>query len=221
MNDYQRYIHKSRYARWIESESRRENYDETVKRYINFFSPRIPKDVRSEVTKELEQAILDMDVMPSMRAMMTAGKALEKDNCAGYNCSYIAIDDPKAFDEAMYISMCGTGVGFSVERQFINQLPLVAEEFYPTDTVIKVMDSKIGWASGFRQLISLLYQGLIPQWDLSKLRPAGAILKTFGGRASGPDPLDNLFRYTVSVFKEAAGRRLTSIECHDIMMRSC
>lgn len=152
-----------------------------------------------------------------MRAMMTAGKALEKDNIAGFNCAYVAIDDPRAFDEAMYISMCGTGVGFSVERQFINQMPLIAEEFYPTDTIIKVKDSKIGWASAYRELIQLLYAGLIPTWDTSAVRPKGARLKTFGGRASGPEPLHALFRFTVQTFKGAAGRKLTSIECHDIM----
>lgn len=217
MNDYQTYISKSRYARWLDDKQRRENWEETVNRYVNFFKPRIPQKDRSEVSEEIRQAILELETMPSMRALMTAGKALEKDNCAGYNCAYVAIDDPKAFDEAMYISMCGTGVGFSVERQYINQLPTIAESFYPTDTVIKVRDSKIGWASGFRQLISLLYGGLIPRWDLSALRPAGAILKTFGGRSSGPEPLDRLFRFAVKLFQNAAGRKLTSIECHDLM----
>src|SRR6185503_1665877 len=156
---------------------------------------------------------------PSMRALMTAGPALERDNIAGYNCSYIAVDDPRAFDEAMYISMCGCGVGFSVERQFISQMPVVAENFYPTNTIIKVKDSRIGWASSFRELISLLYAGLIPNWDLSAIRSAGTPLKIFGGRASGPGPLDELFKFTVHTFQNAAGRKLNSIECHDLMCK--
>jgi ribonucleoside-triphosphate reductase (thioredoxin) len=217
VSHYQQYIHKSRYARWLPDQERRENWDETVHRYLAFFASRIPKAEREAVLKELENAMLHMEVMPSMRAVMTAGPALEKDNCAGYNCSYIAVDDPRAFDEAMYISMCGTGVGFSVERQFTSQLPVVAEKFYDTDTVIRVKDSKIGWASGLRQLISLLYGGLIPKWDLSAVRPAGAVLKTMGGRASGPDPLERLFKFTVQLFQKAAGRKLTSLECHDLM----
>ncbi len=217
LSPYQQYIHKSRYARWIEAEGRRENWDETVHRYIEFFTPRLPKDDQETTAAELEKAIFNLEVMPSMRALMTAGPALEKDNCAGYNCSYIQVDDPRAFDEAMYISMCGTGVGFSVERQFVTEMPVVAEQFYPTDTCIKVMDSKIGWATGFRQLVSLLYGGLIPKWDLSAVRPAGSILKTFGGRASGPEPLDRLFKFTTTLFKGAAGRKLSSLECHDLM----
>src|SRR5579863_6532099 len=217
LSSYQQYIHKSRYARWIPELNRREDWNETVRRYIDFFSPRIPKADRESTIAELEQAILQMDVMPSMRALMTAGEALKQDNCAGYNCSYIAVDDPKAFDEAMYISMCGTGVGFSVERQYVNKLPEIAEAFYPTETVIKVKDSKIGWATSFRQLISLLYGGLIPTWDLSAVRPKGSILKTFGGRASGPEPLDRLFKFTVTLFQNAAGRKLNSLECHDLM----
>ena len=217
MTPYMTYIHKSRYARWIESEQRRENWDETVHRYMSFFQERIPETDRQATAEEIEKAILSMEVMPSMRALMTAGPALKKDNCAGYNCSYIQVDDPRAFDEAMYISMCGTGVGFSVERQFVAKMPEVAEQFFPTDTVIKVMDSKIGWATSFRQLIQLLYGGLIPKWDLSAVRPAGALLKTFGGRASGPEPLDRLFKFTVALFQKAAGRRLNSLECHDLM----
>ena len=214
---FQNYIFKSRYARWLPEKSRREDWSETVHRYIEFISKRLPSDVREETAKELEDAILNLEVMPSMRAMMTAGKALEKDEVAAYNCSYLAIDDPRAFDEAMYISMCGVGMGFSVERQYVNQLPTVAENFYPVETIIKIRDSKIGWASGFRQLIALLYGGSIPQWDLSSVRPAGMPLKTFGGRASGPGPLDRLFKFTVQLFKNAAGRKLTSLECHDLM----
>jgi ribonucleoside-diphosphate reductase alpha chain len=214
---FQSYIYKSRYARWLPDKSRREDWAETVHRYIEFISKRIPEDVRENTVKELEDAILNFEVMPSMRAMMTAGKALEKDEIAAYNCSYLAIDDPRAFDEAMYISMCGVGLGFSVERQYVNQLPIVAENFFPVDTTIKVRDSKIGWASGFRQLIALLYGGSVPSWDLSSVRPAGSPLKTFGGRASGPEPLDRLFKFTVQLFKNAAGRKLTSLECHDLM----
>src|SRR5208283_3150094 len=216
ISPYQQFIHKSRYARWVEEKSRRENWDETVSRYVSFFSQRIPKADRESVASELEKAIYHMEVMPSMRAMMTAGPALEKDNAAGYNCSYIAVNDPRAFDEAMYLSMCGTGVGFSVERQYTNLLPAIAERFYPVETSIKVRDSKIGWSNAFRQLISLLYSGSVPTWDLSAVRPAGAVLKTMGGRASGPEPLDRLFKFTVNLFKEAAGRRLSSLECHDL-----
>jgi ribonucleoside-triphosphate reductase len=217
ISPYQQYIHKSRYARWIPEENRREHWGETVSRYMNFYSSRIPKADREATAAEIERAILHMEVMPSMRSLMTAGPALEKDNAAGYNCSYIAVDDPRAFDEAMYLSMCGTGVGFSVERQYVGQLPTIAEKFYDTDTVIKVRDSKIGWASSFRQLIQLLYGGLIPKWDTSAVRPAGAPLKTMGGRASGPEPLERLFKFTVGLFQKAAGRRLNSIECHDLM----
>jgi ribonucleoside-diphosphate reductase alpha chain len=217
ISPYQQFIHKSRYARWDDQAQRRENWDETVHRYISYFAPRIPKSEREQISNEIEKAILHMDVMPSMRSFMTAGPALEKDNAAGYNCSYIAVDDPRAFDEAMYLSMCGTGVGFSVERQYINQMPVIAEKLFPADTCIKVKDSKVGWASGLRQLIQLLYSGDIPSWDLSQIRPAGALLKTMGGRASGPEPLDRLFRFAVELFKKAAGRKLTSIECHDLM----
>jgi len=185
MSLFQSYIFKSRYARWLPEEGRREDWPETVRRYMSFILGRIPEEHRG-IGPELEDAILSMEVMPSMRAMMTAGRALVKDEIAGYNCAYMAIDDPRCFDEAMYISMCGVGLGFSVERQYIKCLPTIAENFYDEDTVIKVRDSKIGWATGFRQLIALLYGGLIPKWDLSLVRPAGSILKTFGGRASGP-----------------------------------
>lgn len=218
MSQYQTYIHQSRYARWNEKKKRRETWEETVDRYIDFFSEKIEDNkLREETMSSLKNKILNLDIMPSMRAMMTAGKALEKDNVAGYNCSFIIVDDPRAFDEAMYISMCGTGVGFSVERQFINEMPEIADEFYPSGTIIKVKDSKIGWATAFRELISLLYIGKIPTWDTSEVRPAGAILKTFGGRASGPAPLERLFKFTVSLFKNAAGRKLNSLECHDLM----
>jgi ribonucleoside-triphosphate reductase len=216
MNDVQKYIAKSRYARWIDEAKRRENFNESVDRYITFFAPRIPAKDKA-VSEEIREAMINLEVMGSMRSLMTAGKALDRDNAAGFNCSYLPVDDPKAFDEAMYLSMCGCGVGFSVERQFINKLPVIAEEFFPINTVIKVKDSKIGWASAFRQLIALLYAGQIPTWDLSLLRPKGAILKTFGGRSSGPEPLDRLFRFTQATIQGAAGRKLNSLECHDLM----
>jgi ribonucleoside-triphosphate reductase len=215
MDSYSTYIHRSRYARYIPELERRETWEETVDRYISFFGSKAPQ-IPGEVFEQCRQAILNLEVMPSMRALMTAGKALEKDNIAGFNCSYLAIDHPRAFDEMMYILMCGTGVGFSVERQYIAHLPEVSEEFHATDTVIGVADSKVGWASSFRELISLLYAGKVPKWDLSAIRPSGAPLKTFGGRASGPAPLEDLFRFCVEVFRGAKGRRLNSLECHDI-----
>ncbi len=214
MNEYQQFIHKSRYARWLPEEGRRETWAETVQRYVDFW------DNRGQITKadgeKLYKAIYNLDVMPSMRCLMTAGEALDKDNVAGFNCSYLHIDHQKSFDEMMYVLMCGTGVGFSVERQFIEKLPTVAESFHETDTTIVVADSKIGWASAFRELIAMLYAGKIPKWDMHKVRPAGARLKTFGGRASGSQPLEDLFIFCVGIFQKAKGRRLTSIECHDI-----
>lgn len=217
--DYSTFIHRSRYARWLDVEKRREVLEESIDRYLTFFSDRIPHKYRKELIRDLREGIVGMEFFGSMRAMQTAGEALDKDNIAGYNCSYIAINDQRAFDEAMYISMCGTGVGFSVERQYVNQLPTVAENFYPSDITLKIRDSKIGWATGLKELIALLYTGMIPKWDLSELRPAGARLKTFGGRSSGPGPLDELYKFTVAVFQEAKGRRLTSIECHDLMCK--
>ena len=211
---YEEYIHKSRYARYLPSEQRRESWNETVERYVNYFFDR--NQIDEDTADELHGAIYNCDVMPSMRAMMTAGKALDRDNVAGFNCSYLVVDHPRAFDELMYILMCGTGVGFSVERQYVSKLPEVAEKFYETDTVIHVADSKVGWAKSYRELISLLYSGQLPKWDVSGVRAAGTALKTFGGRASGPEPLTELFRFTVEVFKGAAGRKLNSIECHDI-----
>jgi len=214
---YQQFIHKSRYARWIEDEKRRETWEETVDRYVNFMCDVQCKDkIPSEVKTEIRNAIINLRVMPSMRCMMTAGKALARDNVAGYNCSYVAIDDPKAFDEMLYILMCGTGVGFSVKRQFINKLPTVAERLRPSKTVIGVEDSKLGWANAYRELVSMLYQGRVPTWDVSEVRGKGERLKTFGGRASGPGPLEDLFDFTIEIFKEAEGRKLNSIECHDL-----
>ena len=214
MDAYQQYIHKSRYARYLPEEQRRETWEETVNRYLNYWCDRV--DLNEFDQSEIFQSIHELDVMPSMRALMTAGEALDRDNVAGFNCSYMPIDHPKAFDEMMYVLMCGTGVGFSVERQYVTKLPEVAEDFHATDTVIHVADSKIGWAKAYRELISLLYSGQVPKWDISGVRPAGATLKTFGGRASGPEPLVDLFNFTVSVFREAAGRKLSSIECHDL-----
>ena len=213
--DYQAFIHTSRYARWLEDEGRRESWSETVDRYMGNV---VGYDIDHETYNEIRDAILGLEVMPSMRAMMTAGPALERDNTAGYNCSYLPVDDPKSFDEAMFILLCGTGVGFSVERQFISKLPEVPELF-ESDTTIVVKDSKEGWAKAFRQLLALLWAGEIPKWDVSKVRPAGARLKTFGGRASGPAPLVDLFNFAVTIFKEAQGRKLSSIECHDLMCK--
>ena len=214
MDQYQSFIHKSRYARWLESEGRRETWEETVHRYVDFFKEREQLD--DESGQEIYDAIHALEVMPSMRCMMTAGEALKRDNVAGFNCSYLHIDHPRAFDELMYVLMCGTGVGFSVERNFITKLPEVAESFHKTSSTIVVSDSKLGWASAFRELIAMLYAGKLPEWDMSRVRPAGARLKTFGGRASGPEPLQDLFHFCVSVFQKAAGRKLTSIECHDV-----
>jgi ribonucleoside-diphosphate reductase alpha chain len=217
MNQYEEFIAISRYARWLPEENRRETWEETVGRYIDFFRARTPE--HDSVFDDLQMDIQNLKVMPSMRCLMTAGKALEKDNVAGYNCAYVACDHQKVFDEILYVLMCGTGVGFSVERQFITKLPEVAEEFHGTETVITVTDSKIGWAKAYRELISLLYSGQVPGWDTSKVRKSGSRLHTFGGRSSGPEPLERLFDFTVNTFKGAAGRKLNSIEAHDIICR--
>ena len=211
---YSAFIHASRYARWLEDEQRRETWDETVNRYVNYWKDK--GMIGSNEAKRFKKAISSLEVVPSMRALMTAGPALDRDNVAGFNCAYLAINDPKAFDELMYILLCGTGVGFSVEREEVKKLPLVAEEFADTDTTIVVADSKIGWAKSTRQLIAMLYAGEVPKLDYSQVRPAGARLKTFGGRASGPEPLEDLHLFLVDVFKGAAGRKLTDLECHDI-----
>ena len=215
--DYQTFIATSRYARWLDEEGRRETWNETVARYINFMGSKVK--LSSETWDELEDAILNLEVMPSMRALMTAGSAADRDNTCIYNCSYLPVDHIRAFDEAMFILLCGTGVGFSVERQFIAKLPEIPEGLNKTDDVIVVGDSKEGWAKGLHKLLSHLYTGDIPKWDLSKVRPAGARLKTFGGRASGAEPLNDLFNFVVAKFKGAAGRKLNSIECHDIMCK--
>jgi len=216
--DYQTFIATSRYARWLEDEQCRESWAETVDRYMDNVVRRALDMDTIAIASEIKEAILGLEVMPSMRAMMTAGAALDRDNTSGYNCSYLPVDDPKSFDEAMFILLCGTGVGFSVERQFISKLPEIPE-LYDSETIIVVRDSKEGWAKSLRQVIALLYSGEIPKWDVSKVRPAGSRLKTFGGRASGPAPLIDLFNFVVRVFKEAQGRKLSSIECHDIMCK--
>ena len=220
---YQQFIHKSRYARWIDEEDRRENWDETVERYLKFMIYQVKGkhrfDMSADDIVDIRDAIISQEIMPSMRGMMTAGPALARDNICGYNCSYIPVDSPRSFDECMYILMCGTGVGFSVERENVDKLPVISDAMHETDTVIKVGDSKPGWAKSLRELIALLYAGQIPQWDLSAVRPSGARLKTMGGRASGPGPLDDLFQFTVALFKKAQGRRLFPIECHDLMCK--
>ena len=221
--DYQNFIALSRYARWKEDEQRRETWGETVTRYFDYmeghlganFSYKLPDSLRGE----LEEAVLSQAIMPSMRALMTSGPALDRCHVGGYNCSYVPVDSPRAFDETMYILMCGTGVGFSVERHCIEKLPIVNEDFHHTDTVIKVGDSRPGWAKSLKELIAMLYTGQIPKWDVSEVRAAGERLKTFGGRASGPQPLVELFEFVVQKFKGAAGRRLYPIECHDIMCK--
>ena len=214
MDAYQQYIHKSRYARYLPEEQRRESWGETVNRYLDFW---VGQDkLTSKEAEDIFTKIHGMEVMPSMRALMTAGEALSRDNVAGFNCAYLPIDHPKAFDEMMYVLMCGTGVGFSVERQYIQKLPEVAEELHATDTVIHVADSKIGWAKAYRELISMLFAGQVAKWDVSGVRASGTALKTFGGRASGPEPLIDLFQFTVEIFRGSIGRKLSSIECHDI-----
>ena len=212
---YQEFIHLSRYSRWLPDKQRREKWDETIERYFDFFTEHLKNLHNYKISKslrnELEDAVLSQKIMPSMRCLMTAGEALNRENIAGYNCSYVAVNRVHAFDEILYILMNGTGVGFSVERQFVSELPLIADEFHHTDTTLTVADSKLGWAKAYKELIGMLYIGQIPCWDLSKVRPAGAPLKTFGGRASGPEPLENLFNFSVSTFQAAAGRKLSSI----------
>ena len=221
---YQEFIHLSRYSRWLPKEGRRETWRETVTRYFDFFQEHLKQSCKYSLDKslreELEDAVIHLKIMPSMRCLMTAGEALKRENIAGYNCSYVAVDRPQAFDEILYVLMNGTGVGFSVERQFVSNLPTVADEFHPSDTTIVVQDSKLGWAKAFKELVAMLYHGQIPKWDLSKVRPAGAPLKTFGGRASGPEPLRRLFEFTKEIFQNAHGRKLSSIECHDIVCKT-
>jgi ribonucleoside-diphosphate reductase alpha chain len=223
MTPYQTWIAKSRYARFLDNKGRREHWPETVARYFDFMSKHL-KDNHSFVLEdalraELEEAVVGLNVMPSMRTLMTAGEALERQNIAGYNCAYMPIDDVKSFDEAMYILLCGTGVGYSVENKYVSKLPEIPDTLFSSNTTIVVSDSKEGWAKALRQLLALLYSGEIAKWDISKVRPAGERLKTFGGRASGPEPLVELFKYCVAKFKGAAGRKLTSLEAHDILCK--
>ena len=221
--EYQSFIHLSRYARWNYDLKRRESWEETVDRYLNFFKEHLGDkhnfNLDNGLEADLREAITNLDVMPSMRCLMTAGEALKKENIAGYNCSYVKVDSPRSFDEILYVLMNGTGVGFSVEEEYVNQLPELPEEFYETDTTIIVADSKLGWAKAYKELLSLLWQGQIPKWDLSNVRPAGSPLKTFGGRASGPEPLEDLFVFTISTFQNASGRKLKSVESHDIVCK--
>ena len=221
---YQEYIHLSRYARWDYSQSRRETWDETVNRYFDFFTEWLEEKHKFKLENgertELENAVKQLKVMPSMRCLMTAGPALKKENVAGYNCSYVKVDSQRSFDEILYVLMNGTGVGFSVEEEFTNQLPVIPDELYDTDTTVVVKDSKLGWAKAFKEIVSLLYGGHIPKWDVSKVRPAGAPLKTFGGRASGPEPLVDLFKFTINTFRNAVGRKLKPVECHDIVCKT-
>ena len=217
---YQEYIHLSRYSRYDYAKNRRETWEETVDRYFDFFKGHLKEQceykVPPSVITNIKNAILDLEIMPSMRCLMTAGEALRRENVAGYNCSYIAIDSFRSFDELLYVLMNGTGVGFSVERQYVQNIPIINDEFHDTDTVIIVSDSKLGWAKALRELIFLLAAGQIPKWNLSRVRPAGSPLKTFGGRASGPEPLEDLFKFCVNIFQGAAGRKLTSLEAHDV-----
>ena len=219
--DYQKFIHLSRYARWQGDISRRETWNETVSRYMDFLENHLQSnfDYKIPNRKKVEDAIINLEIMPSMRALMTAGPALERDNVAGYNCSYIPVDSPRAFDEVLYVLMCGTGVGFSCEREYTDKLPIVNEHFEETESTIIVQDSKAGWARGLRELVAFLYAGQLPKWDLSRVRPAGARLKTFGGRSSGPAPLDELFNFSISLFKSASGRKLSALECHDLVCK--
>ena len=223
MDFYQEYIAKSRYCRFVQDEGRRENWYETVDRYMDFMKNHLETKhnhvIPMETDSELREAIKNLEVVPSMRAIMAAGKALDRDNTAGYNCSYLPVDDPKAFDEAMYILLCGTGVGFSVEHKYVDKLPEIPDQLFKSDTTIVVADSKEGWAKSLRQVIALLYSGEIPKWDLRKVRPAGARLKTFGGRASGPAPLNELIEFVINKFQGAVGRKLNTLECHDIMCK--
>ena len=221
--EYQQFIHLSRYSRWDYDKGRRETWEETVDRYLKFFHEHLQENYNYEFKDEdmadLRIAILELKIMPSMRCLMTAGPALKKENVAGYNCSYIQVDSIRSFDEILYVLMNGTGIGFSVERRYTDKLPVLPEELHETDTTIMVADSKLGWARAFKELVALLYSGHVPKWDLSNVREAGAILKTFGGRASGPEPLDNLFHFTVKIAQEAKGRKLKPIECHDIVCK--
>ena len=220
-SSYEEFIHRSRYARWVDAEQRRETWDETVERLVTYYQAHTYNSIADNdpVWQEVYSSIHQLETLPSMRALMTAGPALDRCHVPAYNCAYLPVDSPRSFDEAMYILLCGTGVGFSVESKYIEQLPRISEQFEDTDTVITVADSKEGWAKAFRELVSLLIAGQVPKWDVSGVRPAGARLKTFGGRASGPEPLVELFEFSIRLFRNAAGRRLTSVECHDLLCK--
>jgi len=220
MNSYQEIIAKSRYSRYIPEENRRENWPETSARWIDFFAKHLSDklSMTDPIWTTLKSYITNLESLPSMRSVMTAGKALERTNVAAYNCSYLPVDHMRSFDESMYILLCGTGVGFSCEQRYVSQLPSIPAQ-YPVSTTITVEDSKEGWCEAYKQLIANLYEGNVPTWDVSLVRPAGAPLKTFGGRASGPGPLVSLFEYTVAKFKHAEGRQLKPIEAHDIMCK--
>jgi len=224
MTEYMKFIHLSRYARWDYEKLRRETWEETVKRYFDFFVEHLKERCDYVLPKkereELESYVIDLKIMPSMRCLMTAGEALQKENVAGYNCAYVKIEHPRSFDEILYVLMNGTGIGFSVEEEYVNKLPSISDVFHDTETTIVVTDSKLGWAKAFKELLNLLWVGQVPQWDLSRVREAGAPLKTFGGRASGPEPLEDLFRFTIQTFKNSAGRKLRPIECHDIVCKT-
>lgn len=224
MTEYMKFIHLSRYARWDYENKRRETWEETVKRYFDFFEHHLKERCNYILQKneriELESYVVNLKIMPSMRCLMTAGEALRKENVAGYNCAYIKVEHPRSFDEILYILMNGTGIGFSVEEEYVNNLPSIADIFYDTETTIIVTDSKLGWAKAFKELLNLLWVGQVPQWDVSRVREAGAPLKTFGGRASGPGPLEDLFKFSIQTFKTAAGRKLRPIECHDIICKT-
>lgn len=217
MNDYQKFIHASRYARWSDRLGRRETWEETVDRLVRYYYDHSNGVMNHDDQMTLYSAIVNMEIMPSMRCMMTAGPALDRCNVGAYNCAYLPVDSPRSFDEAMYVLMCGTGVGYSVEEKYVSQLPRISESFEATDTTIVVEDSKEGWCKAFREIITLLIAGRIPKWDTSRVRPVGARLKTFGGRASGPEPLERLFTFSCALFQKAAGRRLSPLEAHDLM----
>lgn len=220
---YQQFIHLSRYARWRDDLGRRESWSETVERYVDYMAEKVSRDTDFEVTdvlkEDLRESILNRDVLPSMRALMTAGPALERENIAGYNCSYLAVDHPRSFDEALYILMNGTGVGYSVEQQDVTQLPSIPMRNDEDIVMFTVPDSKRGWAEALKHVLDCLYEGRMPAWDLSQIREAGARLKTFGGRASGPEPLNDLLRFVMRVFYFAQGRKLTPLEAHEIMCK--
>jgi ribonucleoside-diphosphate reductase alpha chain len=221
MSLYQQVIFKTRYARWVEEEGRRENWDETVKRYCDYFEDHLKEKhshkIPRKVLKEVYDSIYNLEVMPSMRTLMTSGKALESAEVANYNCAFLVVDAVRAFSEHMYVLMCGAGSGFSVERRFTEKLPEVPEELHPSDTTIIVADSRKGWCAAYNQYLNLLFAGNIAKVNVDKVRKEGTRLKTFGGYASGPGPLLDLFKHTEEIFRGAQGRQLRPIEVFSIM----